>query len=78
MNIFGKKLSPARKIAYQRKSRETQIEIPLLNIDGKGSSKIETTIGFLDHMLTLFTYHGLFDTELNAKGDTHVDRHHLN
>lgn len=78
MGIFGKKESTNRITKYERKSRETQIEIPLLNIDGSGKSKISTSIGFLDHMLTLFAYHGYFDLELNASGDTQVDRHHLN
>ncbi len=68
----------SRKINYERKSKETQIEIPVLNIDGKGESKISTSIGFLDHMLTLFAYHGYFDLEIKASGDTHVDNHHLN
>ncbi|MFH1305514.1 MAG: imidazoleglycerol-phosphate dehydratase [Candidatus Omnitrophota bacterium] len=68
----------SRKISYERKSKETQIEIPVLNIDGKGESKISTSIGFLDHMLTLFAYHGYFDLEIKASGDTHVDNHHLN
>ncbi len=63
---------------YERKSRETQIVIPVLNIDGSGESKISTSIGFLDHMLTLFSYHGFFDLVLKAAGDTHVDKHHLN
>ncbi len=79
--MFGmrdKKCSCKRVIKYERKSKETQIEIPLLNIDGSGKAKISTTIGFLDHMLTLFAYHGLFDIEISAKGDTHVDKHHLN
>ena len=68
----------SRKISYERKSKETQIKIPVLNIDGKGESKVSTSIGFLDHMLTLFAYHGYFDLELEASGDTHVDNHHLN
>lgn len=67
-----------RKISYQRKSKETQIEISDLNLDGEGRSEISTTIGFLDHMLTLFAFHGLFDVFMQAKGDTHVDNHHLN
>ncbi len=67
-----------RKTSYERKSKETQIEIPLLRIEGKGESKISTPIGFLDHMLTLFAYHGYFDIELKATGDTQVDNHHLN
>jgi len=67
-----------RCIKYERKSKETQIEMPVLNIDGTGKSEISTSIGFLDHMLTLFAYHGFFDLEITAKGDTHVDNHHLN
>jgi imidazoleglycerol-phosphate dehydratase len=80
MGIFGReKARKERKIkGYARKSKETQIGIGLLNVDGKGESSISTTIGFLDHMLTLFAYHGYFDIELTAKGDTHVDNHHLN
>ena len=80
MGIFGKKGEAAeRKIkGYERKSKETQIEIGVLNVDGKGDSSVTTTIGFLDHMLTLFAYHGYFDIKLKAKGDTHVDNHHLN
>jgi len=79
MGIFcGKKSSVSRKTAYERRSKETEIEIPVLNIDGKGESEISTSIGFLDHMLTLFAYHGYFDLKLKAKGDTQVDIHHLN
>jgi imidazoleglycerol-phosphate dehydratase len=80
MGIFGKKgPEAARKVrGYERRSKETQIEIALLDVDGKGESSISTTIGFLDHMLTLFAYHGYFDIRLSAKGDTHVDNHHLN
>lgn len=67
-----------RVTRYERKSKETQIEIPVLDIDGKGKADVSTSIGFLDHMLTLFAYHGYFDLELKAKGDTQVDNHHLN
>lgn len=79
-SFFAKdrKKSNDRSTSYERVSRETNISIPLLNIDGKGESRISTTIGFLDHMLTLFAYHGLFDLEIDASGDTHVDNHHLN
>ncbi len=78
--LFGKEKDDAgqRKTKYERKSKETEISIPLLNIDGKGETDIDTSIGFLDHMLTLFAYHGYFDLKLKAKGDTHVDNHHLN
>jgi imidazoleglycerol-phosphate dehydratase len=78
MGIFGKCSSRERKTGYERKSKETQIEIPVLNIDGKGDARVSTSIGFLDHMLTLFAYHGYFDLELRASGDKHVDNHHLN
>lgn len=78
MGLFGKKQIVARKTSYERKSKETQIRIPLLNVDGSGKSKISTSIGFLDHMLTLLVYHGYFDLELSAAGDTQVDKHHLN
>jgi len=79
MGIFkGKAAHAARKTKYERKSKETEIEIPLLNVDGTGESEISTSIGFLDHMLTLFAYHGFFDIKLKASGDTHVDKHHLN
>lgn len=81
MGIFGKKeeKKEARSVTgYERKSKETQIEIASLKIDGKGEAEVSTSIGFLDHMLTLFAYHGYFDLELKAKGDTHVDNHHLN
>ncbi|MDP8258061.1 MAG: imidazoleglycerol-phosphate dehydratase [Candidatus Aadella gelida] len=67
-----------RVTKYKRVSKETQIEISHFNIDGKGDSKVSTSIGFLDHMITLFAYHGFFDLDLTAKGDTHVDNHHLN
>ncbi len=60
-----------------RKTSETKIEI-VLNIDGEGKSKISTSIPFLDHMLTLFSKHGLFDLTLKAKGDIGVDIHHTN
>ncbi|MFQ5952782.1 MAG: imidazoleglycerol-phosphate dehydratase [Candidatus Omnitrophota bacterium] len=78
MGIFKKAKESARKTSYERKSKETQIEIPELNIDGTGRTDISTPIGFLTHMLTLFSYHGYFDLELKATGDTHVDNHHLN
>lgn len=76
--MFSKKGFGNRVTKYERKSKETQIEIPALNIDGKGKADISTSIGFLDHMLMLFAYHGYFDLELKAKGDTQVDKHHLN
>lgn len=47
-----------------------------LDLDGSGQAKIETGIGFFDHMLNSFARHGLFDLELHVKGDIHVDCHH--
>ncbi len=78
MSMFKKKEGKSRTTSYERKSKETQIEIPLLNVDGVGESKVSTSIGFLDHMLTLFAYHGYFDLKLTAAGDVQVDNHHLN
>lgn len=66
-----------RKAKIQRKTKETAVTIEL-GIDGKGSSKIDTGIPFLDHMLTLFSKHGLFDLKIKAKGDLDVDMHHTN
>jgi len=61
----------------KRKTTETDISGEL-KIDGSGKSNIKTGIGFLDHMLTLFSFHGLFDLALKAKGDLNVDSHHTN
>ena len=58
-----------------RKTAETDITLAL-NIDGKGGSTVDTGVGFLDHMLTLFARHGRFDLTLKCVGDTHVDAHH--
>ncbi len=65
----------ARSAKIDRKTGETDIQLSL-NLDGSGQSKIETGVGFFDHMLTLFARHGLFDLEVSAKGDIHVDHHH--
>ena len=67
-----------RKATIKRKTRETDIALSL-KIDGKGKSRIKTGIGFLDHMLELFTHHGLFDLEVAVKrADLEVDTHHTN
>ncbi len=65
----------ARTAEIQRDTTETQISLKL-NIDGTGQSKIASGVGFLDHMLTLFSKHGLFDLEIKCVGDTQVDAHH--
>lgn len=64
-----------RTSSITRKTAETDISL-LLNIDGKGRSRISTGCGFLDHMLTLFAAHGRFDLEISCTGDTNVDFHH--
>ncbi len=67
-----------RKAKFERKSTETEI-IAELNLDGKGIAKIKTGIGILDHMLELFTFHGLFDLTIEVKkADTEIDIHHTN
>ncbi|XCN74246.1 MAG: imidazoleglycerol-phosphate dehydratase HisB [Candidatus Electrothrix aestuarii] len=67
-------ISP-RESTIERETLETQIALQL-NIDGSGKADISTGVGFLDHMLTLFTVHGFFDLSVQAKGDTYVDDHH--
>ena len=65
----------SRKASIERVTKETQIRLSL-NLDGKGKAKICTSVPFLDHMLDLFTRHGLFDIEVDAKGDIDIDFHH--
>lgn len=65
----------SRTSRQSRKTAETSIELAI-DLDGQGSSTISTGIGFFDHMLTLFSRHGLFDLNLDAKGDLEVDFHH--
>tara|TARA_B110000259_G_scaffold13015_1_gene13818 strand:+ start:450 stop:1040 length:591 start_codon:yes stop_codon:yes gene_type:complete len=65
----------SRKAKISRKTKETSIAVEV-NIDGKGRYKIETGIGFLDHMLEQLSKHSLMDISVKAKGDTHIDLHH--
>ena len=65
----------ARTAARTRTTRETDIAVTL-NLDGSGVSRIETGVGFFDHMLELLARHALVDLEVRAKGDVHVDYHH--
>ncbi len=64
-----------RKSTVERNTKETQISVSL-NLDGSGDSKLNSGIGFLDHMLDQIARHGLFDLQVNAKGDLHIDAHH--
>jgi imidazoleglycerol-phosphate dehydratase len=64
-----------RQGEIKRKTRETEIYLRI-DLDGTGDSQIDTGIGFMDHMLELFSRHGFFNLKVEAKGDTHVDYHH--
>ena len=64
-----------RKAKISRKTKETSIAVEV-NIDGKGNYKIDTGIGFLNHMLEQLSKHSLIDISVKAKGDTHIDLHH--
>lgn len=64
-----------RTSEINRKTKETDIALSL-NIDGKGNGVINTGVGFFDHMLTLFASHGMFDLNVECKGDLDVDAHH--
>jgi len=66
-----------RKATIHRKTKETDIKA-VVNLDGKGKGRVRTGLPFLDHMLESFAKHGLFDIDLKAKGDLHIDSHHTN
>ena len=65
----------ARTASIERRTGETQVSIDI-NLDGQGAVRIETGVGFLDHMLHLMARHGCFDLKAVAKGDLHIDSHH--
>jgi imidazoleglycerol-phosphate dehydratase len=58
-----------------RNTKETQIRV-IINLDGKGVSKLDSGIPFLDHMIDQIARHGMIDIELKATGDLHIDAHH--
>ena len=64
-----------REAKVARKTAETDIDVSV-NVDGTGKYDIDTGIGFLDHMLEIFSRHGLMDLTVRAKGDLHIDFHH--
>lgn len=64
-----------RTATVSRSTAETSIEV-VLNLDGSGKFVTETGIGFFDHMLSHIAKHGVFDLEVRAKGDLHIDQHH--
>jgi len=65
-----------RKATIHRRTRETRIDITFV-IDGTGASEIDTGVAFLDHVLSSFARHGLFDLIISAKGDLELGDHHL-
>ena len=67
---------PSRTASLERATGETQIAIRV-NLDGEGRYNVDTGNGFLDHMVSQISRHGLFDIDLKARGDTHVGWHHL-
>ena len=64
-----------RTYSLERKTKETEISVEL-NIDGTGKASIDTGVGFMDHMLELFAFHGRFDLVVHCQGDLKVDSHH--
>ena len=69
------KTNSPRTATIQRKTKETDIRVKL-NLDGAGRSRVSTGLPFLDHMLELFSRHGLFDLQVSCKGDLEIDDHH--
>jgi imidazoleglycerol-phosphate dehydratase len=65
----------SRKTEIKRQTTETDVQITL-DLDGAGQGHIDTGVPFLDHMLELFSRHGLFDLEVKCKGDLRIDDHH--
>lgn len=65
-----------RKATVRRTTNETDVEVAI-NLDGRGTHNVRTSLNFLDHMLRSFALHGLLDLKIKAKGDTNIDDHHL-
>ncbi|HJQ35435.1 MAG TPA: imidazoleglycerol-phosphate dehydratase HisB [Pyrinomonadaceae bacterium] len=64
-----------RAAEVRRRTKETDVRVRL-ELDGTGQSRVSTGVAFLDHMLELFARHGLFDLEIECRGDLHIDDHH--
>lgn len=75
LGLIGRLMEEQRSASCSRKTAETDIQMEL-TIDGSGQGQIDTGVPFFDHMLTLFTRHGLFDLKLKVVGDIEVDYHH--
>jgi len=65
----------SRTATRERKTRETEIRVRI-DLDGRGEAKVATWICFFDHMLDALARHGMFDLEVDCRGDLHVDAHH--
>lgn len=68
-------MTPPRRASIRRETSETRITATV-DLDGTGTARVATGIGFLDHMLTALARHGMLDLELAAEGDLHIDAHH--
>ena len=68
-------MNDARIAEVSRNTKETQITVRV-NLDGSGLARLNTGIGFFDHMLDQIARHGLIDLDIEAKGDLHIDGHH--
>ncbi len=64
-----------RQAEIERNTLETRVRVRL-DLDGRGTSRLATGVGFFDHMLDQIARHGMFDLEVEAKGDLHIDAHH--
>ena len=64
-----------RRVSVSRTTRETEVSVAL-DLDGDGTTAIDTGVGFYDHLLSSLGHHGLFDIEIRARGDLGVDEHH--
>jgi imidazoleglycerol-phosphate dehydratase len=64
-----------REAEVRRRTKETDVRVRLV-LDGTGRAQVSTGVAFLDHMLELFARHGLFDLEVECRGDLHIDDHH--
>lgn len=65
----------SRSATIERTTKETSIRLSL-DLDGSGTAKIGTGVGFFDHMLNHLAHHGMFDLEVSCDGDLHIDEHH--
>jgi imidazoleglycerol-phosphate dehydratase len=68
--------APARAAEVRRRTKETDVRVRIALDGGGGAAQVSTGVAFLDHMLELFARHGLFDLEVECRGDLHIDDHH--